>query len=170
MWHSAMARPEGMYVAVMEEIFFNHYKKGELEFEFDRTEIVDAAARLGLRLPKNVGDVIYSMRYRQTLSDRIVATQPTGKEWSIMGRGKARYVFRLGPPNRIQPGVGLLAIKLPDSTPEIVTKYSVADEQALLSRVRYNRLIDVFLGIVAYSLQNHRGVHAVPRRRQDRGF
>ena len=33
--------------------------------------------------------------------------------------------------------------------------YAFSDEQALLARVRYNRLIDVFLGIACYSLQNH---------------
>ena len=33
--------------------------------------------------------------------------------------------------------------------------YAFNDEQALLARVRYNRLIDVFLGIACYSLQNH---------------
>ena len=33
--------------------------------------------------------------------------------------------------------------------------YAFSDEQALLAKVRYNRLIDIFLGITAYSLQNH---------------
>ena len=31
----------------------------------------------------------------------------------------------------------------------------MSDEQALLAKIRYNRLLDVFLGISAYSLQNH---------------
>jgi hypothetical protein len=31
----------------------------------------------------------------------------------------------------------------------------LTDEQALLAKVRYNRLIDIFLGVTAYSLQNH---------------
>jgi hypothetical protein len=29
------------------------------------------------------------------------------------------------------------------------------DEQGLLAKVRYNRLIDIFLGVTSYSLQNH---------------
>ena len=33
--------------------------------------------------------------------------------------------------------------------------YALDDEQALLAIVRYNRLIDTFLGLTAYSLQNH---------------
>ncbi len=49
----------------------------------------------------------------------------------------------------------MAAIKVPDSTPEIISKYAQSDEQALLARVRYNRLIDIFLGIATYSLQNH---------------
>ena len=31
----------------------------------------------------------------------------------------------------------------------------MSDEQALLARVRYNRLVDIFLGVSAYSLQSH---------------
>ena len=33
--------------------------------------------------------------------------------------------------------------------------YAKTDEQALLAKVRYNRLIDVFLRVTAYSLQSH---------------
>lgn len=45
--------------------------------------------------------------------------------------------------------------KVPDATPGIVAKYSFNDEQALLTKVRYNRLIDIFTGVTCYSLQNH---------------
>ena len=31
----------------------------------------------------------------------------------------------------------------------------LGDEQALLAKIRYNRLIDIFTGITCYSLQNH---------------
>ena len=44
---------------------------------------------------------------------------------------------------------------MPDATPQIIGAYALGDEQALLAKVRYNRLVDVFLGITAYSLQNH---------------
>lgn len=49
----------------------------------------------------------------------------------------------------------MLRIKILDATPGIVTKYSLDDEQALLAKIRYNRLIDVFTGVTCYSLQNH---------------
>lgn len=37
----------------------------------------------------------------------------------------------------------------------MVAKYAFGDEQALLAKVRYNRLIDIFTGLTCYSLQNH---------------
>lgn len=55
----------------------------------------------------------------------------------------------------IEPDTMLATIKIPDSTPSIVKRYSASDEQALLTIVRYNRLIDMFLGVTCYSLQNH---------------
>ncbi len=57
--------------------------------------------------------------------------------------------------NRIVPNRELVTIKIPDATPEIVSAHALSDEQALLAKVRYNRLIDIFLGIVTHSLQNH---------------
>jgi hypothetical protein len=53
------------------------------------------------------------------------------------------------------PNEGFTPIKILDATPEIVAKYALSDEQALLAKVRYNRLIDVFSGVTCYSLQNH---------------
>ncbi len=35
------------------------------------------------------------------------------------------------------------------------TIYAFNDEQALLAKIRYNRLVDIFSGVVCYSLQNH---------------
>lgn len=110
---------------------------------------------LRIDMPKNPGDVLYSFRYRYPLPSSITKTQPAGMEWIIEGAGRAKYEFRLVPINRIAPNPNLLATKIPDATPEIVTAYALSDEQALLARIRYNRLIDVFLGIAAYSLQNH---------------
>jgi hypothetical protein len=55
----------------------------------------------------------------------------------------------------ISPNPLLTETKVPDATPGIVTKYSLNDEQALLVKLRYNRLIDIFTGITCYSLQNH---------------
>jgi hypothetical protein len=67
----------------------------------------------------------------------------------------AKYEFRQVKTNRILPRAELVTIKVPDATPEIVIGYAQGDEQALLAKVRYNRLVDIFLGLTTYSLQNH---------------
>ncbi len=144
-----------LYEALIDKIFFDRYKRGAKSFEFKREDMESAAAELGLRLPKNIGDVLYSFRFRKGFSERIVKTQPSGLEWRIELAGRAVYRFVLGKQNRIVPNPSLVQIKIPDATPELIRAYACDDEQALLATVRYNRLIDVFLGLTTFSLQNH---------------
>jgi len=146
---------DNRYVAILSEVFRSHYQNGIKEFVFTREEFSTTAAKLGIVLPKNLGDVLYSFRYRIDLPEGIKTTADQGYEWHILGAGKAKYLFKQLKSCPISPRDGLMSIKVPDSTPEIITAYAQSDEQALLARVRYNRLIDIFLGITTYSLQNH---------------
>jgi len=147
--------PTNIYKALLEKIFFDRFQAGETAVEFEREDIPAVADALGLPRPRNLGDVIYSIRYRTALPESVLATQPEGMEWIIEGAGRARYRFRLVPLNRIRPREDLAAIGIPNATPEIIRAYALDDEQALLAIVRYNRLIDIFLGLTTYSLQNH---------------
>jgi hypothetical protein len=148
-------RTSNRYAALIEAIFHQGYKKGLTEVSFRREQIPTTAKKLGIKLPKNLGDVIYAIRYRMALPQSIAKTQPAGKEWVIEGRGRSEYAFRLVTLSRIIPNPMLATIKIPDATPEIVAMYALSDEQALLAKVRYNRLLDIFLGVTSYSLQNH---------------
>lgn len=150
-----MAKSNNRYQQLIEKVFFDKYEPGNNDINFERDDIKKAAASLGIELPKNLGDVIYAIRYRLDMPISILKTQPEGMEWIIEGAGRAKYVIRLVKINRILPNPELITIKIPDSTPEIVSSYSLSDEQALLAKVRYNRLIDIFLGLTTYSLQNH---------------
>ena len=143
------------YQALIEKIFFDHYKAGATEFEFDREELENGATELGFARVKNIGDVPYSFRYRNMLPDRVLAAQSEGREWIIEGAGKGRYRFKLVKRTRIEPRNDLVVVDIPDATPELIRSYALDDEQALLAIVRYNRLIDTFLGLTTYSLQNH---------------
>ncbi|SAL37583.1 hypothetical protein AWB64_03866 [Caballeronia sordidicola] len=143
------------YSVIIEEVFKDHYAAGIYEFEFERDELLAKAKKLEIKTPRNIGDLIYSFRYRQALPKFIIDAADDGLEWIIRGVGGAKYQFKQVRLNRIVPRDDLVTIKLPDSTPEIIAAYALSDEQALLAKVRYNRLVDVFLGITAYSLQNH---------------
>lgn len=143
------------YSEIVAEVFRKRYGKGVERFGFERDEFAAIAEEKGIKLPKNLGDAIYSFKYRQPLPESITRTAPEGYEWIIAGAGKAKYEFRLVKPLEISPGEHRLVVKIPDATPQIIAAYALGDEQALLAKVRYNRLIDVFLGITASSLQNH---------------
>lgn len=149
------APDQSRYKALIEKIFFRSYKPGLTEIAFERDELARTAKELNIDLPKNLGDVVYSIRYRTPMPAKILSTQPEGKLWIIEGVGRARYLFKLVRIHRITPNPNLVAIKIPDSTPEIISAYALSDEQALLAKVRYNRLVDIFLGLATYSLQNH---------------
>jgi len=113
------------------------------------------AQELNIVLPKNLGDIIYSFRYRTNLPITIVNTAPKGFEWIIRPIGKAKYMFALSDMPRIIPNKLYSEVKIPDATPGIIKKYAFNDEQGLLAKLRYNRLVDIFTAITCYSLQNH---------------
>jgi hypothetical protein len=149
------SQKEARYDAVVSELFRRHFKSGSKSFDFERIELDEIIRKLNLVSIKNIGDIIYTYRFRREFPISIRKTERSGLEWAIKLAGRGRYKFRLGSPSRIIPRSDMAAIKVPDSTPEIISKYAQSDEQALLARVRYNRLIDIFLGIATYSLQNH---------------
>lgn len=143
------------YARIIERIFLSHYKEGAREVYFRREDIVRAAGELGIKLPKNIGDVIYSFRYRAALPESVRAQAPTGEQWIIRATGRSRYCFVATTLATIVPSKMMAETKVPDATPGVIAMYALGDEQALLARVRYNRLIDVFTGVTCYSLQNH---------------
>jgi hypothetical protein len=143
------------YVRLMERIFSSRYMEGAIEVPFEREDIERSAKALKIAIPKNLGDLIYSFRYRTPLPESIRRRAPEGSEWVIFPAGKAQYRFVLVPAARIVPNPQLAETKLPDSTPGVIAKYALTDEQALLAKIRYNRLVDVFTGVACYSLQSH---------------
>lgn len=143
------------YRRILEKIFTSHYRPGATEVSFKRTEIEAAAKKLRIALPKNLGDLIYSFRYRASLPDFVQRRAPRGKPWMIRSVGRSRYTFVAVSEVEIIPNSLLAETKVADATPGIVAKYAMSDEQSLLAKIRYNRLIDIFTGVTCYSLQSH---------------
>jgi hypothetical protein len=143
------------YSQIIEHIFFSRLKPGHTEVPFEREDLVRVAKELKVKLPKNPGDVIYSFRYRTPLPEAVRAKAPKGKEWIIRPAGPAKYCFVAIARATIEPGRMMAETKVPDATPAMIAMYALSDEQALLAKLRYNRLIDIFTGVTCYSLQNH---------------
>lgn len=143
------------YTRLIESVFQEIYKPRQERLGFSRSQFADEASKLGVDLPKNLGDILYTFRYRAGLPSNIVKTAPKGKEWVIRAAGRGLYEFALVHIFKLEPSNNLAVTKILDSTPGLIEKYALSDEQALLAKIRYNRLIDIFTGLTCFSLQNH---------------
>jgi hypothetical protein len=143
------------YMRIIERVFLSRYTTGAQTVPFDREDIVRVARELRMTLPKNLGDVIYAFRYRATLPRSIVSRAPKGKNWIIRAAGRGKYCFVARQTVEIRPAPMLAQTKVPNATPGVIEMYALSDEQALLAKLRYNRLIDIFTGVTCYSLQSH---------------
>jgi len=144
------------YDRVIDRVFQNNYTEGAIRVSFDREELAQACDDLEINRIKNLGDIPYTYRFRRELPNSIKEKCPEQSEWIITGTGIGSYEFRQASPGKIEPTNNRQRIKVPDATPEIVKRYAPGtDEQALLTKVRYNRLIDLFSSLTCYSIQNH---------------
>jgi hypothetical protein len=144
-----------MYTPIIEAIFQAKYKKGAREVDFAREDIVRFAKKFKIAIPKNLGDLVYSFRYRKDMPAVIQSAAGEGETWIIQSAGRSKYCFVLEKHQSLLPNENLVVTKVPDSTPGVIAKYALSDEQALLAKLRYNRLVDIFTGVTCYSLQNH---------------
>lgn len=144
------------YDEIISRVFDDNHTPGSRVIPITREELAEACDDLNIPRIKNLGDIPYSYRFRKELPPSIKNQSPDDCEWIIVGSGVGRYEFRLASPAKISPSLHRLRTKIPDATPEIVKKYAPGtDEQALLTKVRYNRLVDIFTGLTCYSIQNH---------------
>ena len=67
------------YAQIIEAVFLKYYSAGAEEVSFDRSDLIQAANALKIKTPKNIGDILYSFRYRTTLPQRIVEKAPENK-------------------------------------------------------------------------------------------
>lgn len=60
-----------IYASIIEKIFESKFRPGMKEVDFEREDIVRFGKKLRIDLPKNLGDLIYSFRYRATFPESI---------------------------------------------------------------------------------------------------
>jgi hypothetical protein len=150
-------RQANRYAQIIERVFLDNYTPGAKSVPFTRAEFASVASALGIKLPSNLGDVLYTFRYRSELPARVLAKQPKGLQWVIFPAKirPAAYRFAAVPFATVTPTPGLTVTKIPDATPGLIDLYAKSDEQALLAKLRYNRLLDIYSGVTTYSLQSH---------------
>ena len=143
------------YDAIIRWVFERNHEPGRSRVPFRREDIGEAARALGVPIPKNLGDVVYAYRSRRALPDEIEQLAPAGKSWVILGTGPGACAFVAKRPLVISPTRGLARTRIPNATPELVAMYALSDEQAMLAKLRFDRLVDIFTRVTCYPLQSH---------------
>ncbi|NKC14105.1 MAG: hypothetical protein GKR94_18535 [Gammaproteobacteria bacterium] len=110
-----------------------------------------------LSLPyRNPHDLVYYFRRRKGLPTALAEAGFNEIKTKIKTIGKGRFVLRR---SEVLPTIpfpqDIAVTDIPDATPQIIYDRCGNDEQALLARVRYCRLIDCFTGLSAWHLQGH---------------
>ena len=140
------------YDEVILTVFLSHYREGVERLVFKKDELTEACRERGITV-RNIPDIIYTYRARRTLPERILATG----HWAIESIGRGLYAFRLlrNPPHFEIPLGNYVPIDIHNAIPEVVEGLLRQDEQSLLTRLLYNRLVDIFTGLTCFHIQNH---------------
>ena len=141
------------YDKVLLGVFLNHYEKDATYLRFKKDELEDACRKHGITV-RNIPDIIYTYRSGQRmLPAKILATG----HWAIEPAGRGVYGFRSlhNPPQFEVPFGDYAPVDIYNSIPEVVEGLLRQDEQSLLTRVLYNRLVDIFTGLTCFHIQNH---------------
>jgi len=132
-------------------LFRERWKEALSEVAFTKDEVIDTAARLGLKI-KNLADVVYTYRSRRPMPAEISEKG----NWVIAARGAGKYAFvRIVAETTVTVPESLKTYPIPYAVPDIVAQNLARDEQGLLTIVRYNRILDVFSGLACFHLQSH---------------
>ncbi len=136
-------------------VFERGLSTGGRKSSFSRDDMEEAAKDLGMPLPKNLGDVLYTYRYRAKLPKAIRDHAPKGEEWVIRSIGRGKYEFELTTIGSFYANPLLSDEEIVDETPPIMKRFAVSDQQLLLATIRFNKLISRFTDTPSELLGGH---------------
>ena len=141
-----------LYDEVILEVFNNHFVTGSDRLIFKKDELTEIYNEHGI-IVRNIPDIIYTYRARRSLPPQILSTG----NWAIEPAGRGAYAFRLlrNAPHFDIPFYDYEPIEIFNALPEVVEGLLRQDEQSLLTRLLYNRLVDIFSGLTCFLIQNH---------------
>ena len=141
-----------LYDEVILEVFNHHFETGSDRLIFKKDELTEICAKHGI-IVRNIPDIIYTYRVRRSLPTQILSTG----NWGIEPAGRGTYAFRLlrNAPHFEIPFYDYEPIEIYNALPEVVEGLLRRDEQYLLTRLLYNRLVDIFSGLTCFHIQNH---------------
>ncbi len=71
---------------------------------------------------------------------------------AIQTGGVSRPIMRMAARDRVLPDENRYVIRVPNATPSLVERYAFDSKASVLAKVRFNRLIDMFFSVTAFSI------------------
>lgn len=144
-----------IYEIIITKIFEKKYTTDLEIINFSRDEISEICSEYNIRIPKNIGDLIYSYKCRRkSLPTSIKLTAPNDKEWIIRQNGFGLYQIALI--KKVDLNLTEMEpIYIHDRTPKIVKETVINNEQSMLAICRYNKILEKFVGEGVHLVQSH---------------
>ena len=76
------------YNAIIEKVFLDRYSAEDEEVAFVRDDLIAAATHLAVPVPRNLGDVLYTFRYRRPLPKPSGTLLPRARSGRSGGRAR----------------------------------------------------------------------------------
>lgn len=75
------------YQQIIERVFLSRVQPGHREVAFDREDLVRAAQQVGVDVPKNLEDILYTFRYRAAMPSSISRSDRSAwsRQWIARG-------------------------------------------------------------------------------------
>jgi hypothetical protein len=139
------------YKRTIEEVFSRRYREGTERLVFKKDELEKTSRNHGI-LSENIPDIVRTYS-RKPLPARILAKG----NWVFEVAGRGIYAFRLLH-NRPHFDLGFqdcAAVDIYNPIPAVVEVLLPQDQESLLTRVLYHRLVDIFTGLTCFHIRNH---------------
>ena len=141
--------PKSRSNQVIERIFEEIYVSGETNLPIERSVFAEIASNLDLATYSDLDELFDPYRTGRELPEEISSTAPEGYEWVIECGETGLFAFSLIRSLRLFPN-DIELVSIPDVTPLPVAQYASSDLQAMLARIRYNRLVDLLSGVISF--------------------
>ena len=144
--------------ALVEQLFHQGYREGVQRIPFYTKDLGALSQPLGGASIEEIESILEGFENKSNrLPASIRRTQPAGAKWFVCKITEETFEFRLLPIIDTTPRSGLGTTDILDATPNIVTDNIVSTRHLLSVTIRYNRLVDSFLGIDTHLFKSYSG-------------
>lgn len=126
---------------------------------FSRDDVSLYCLKKFKKIPKNVGDIIYSLRYRMDYLSTFDHLLDPDYTWTLLSLSTGQYELKPMPKLKLPDLTSVPVISKIDKTPEHIHNLRPLNDQSLLMKIYQNKVLSEFLEDDLILLQAHHKVN-----------